>query len=229
SIIMTKNYSLNINKNWHDYLIDYVNFDELKKVITYLNSEINNGLEIFPKDDLLFNAYNLCALSDVKVVIFGQDPYPKNGQADGLSFSSNFDNEIPKSLANIFKEIESDLGIINTSPELKNWAHQGVLLLNRYLSVEEGKPQSHSSIGWDNLTIATIKLLNDKRQNIVYLLWGNESKKLAEFINDEKNLVLKSPHPSPLSAYRGFLGCKHFSKANNYLKSYNKEPINWST
>lgn len=226
---MTKNYSLNINKNWHDYLIDYVNFDELKKVITYLNSEINNGLEIFPKDDLLFNAYNLCALSDVKVVIFGQDPYPKKGQADGLSFSSNFDNEIPKSLANIFKEIESDLGIINTSPELKNWAHQGVLLLNKYLSVEEGKPQSHSSIGWDNLTIATIKLLNDKRQNIVYLLWGNESKKLAEFINDEKNLVLKSSHPSPLSAYRGFLGCKHFSKANNYLKSYNKEPINWST
>ena len=226
---MTKNYSLNINKNWHDYLIDYVNFDELKKVITYLNSEINNGLEIFPKDDLLFNAYNLCALSDVKVVIFGQDPYPKKGQADGLSFSSNFDNEIPKSLANIFKEIESDLGIINTSPELKNWAHQGVLLLNRYLSVEKGKPQSHSSIGWDNLTIATIKLLNDKRENIVYLLWGNESKKLAEFINDEKNLVLKSPHPSPLSAYRGFLGCKHFSKANNYLKSYNKEPINWST
>lgn len=226
---MTKNYSLNINKNWHDYLIDYVNFDELKKVITYLNSEINNGLEIFPKDDLLFNAYNLCALSDVKVVIFGQDPYPKKGQADGLSFSSNFDNEIPKSLANIFKEIESDLGIINTSPELKNWAHQGVLLLNRYLSVEEGKPQSHSSIGWDNLTIATIKLLNDKRQNIVYLLWGNESKKLAEFINDEQNLVLTSPHPSPLSAYRGFLGCKHFSKANNYLKSYNKEPINWST
>ena len=226
---MTKNYSLNINKNWHDYLIDYVNFDELKKVITYLNSEINNGLEIFPKEDMLFNAYNLCALSDVKVVIFGQDPYPKKGQADGLSFSSNFDNEIPKSLANIFKEIESDLGIINTSPELKNWAHQGVLLLNKYLSVEEGKPQSHSSIGWDNLTIATIKLLNDKRQNIVYLLWGNESKKLAEFINDEKNLVLISPHPSPLSAYRGFLGCKHFSKANNYLKSYNKEPINWST
>ena len=226
---MTKNYSLNINKNWHDYLIDYVNFDELKKVITYLNSEINSGLEIFPEDDLLFNAYNLCALSDVKVVIFGQDPYPKKGQADGLSFSSNFDNEIPKSLANIFKEIESDLGIINTSPELKNWAHQGVLLLNRYLSVEEGKPQSHSSIGWDNLTIATIKLLNDKRQNIVYLLWGNESKKLAEFINDEQNLVLISPHPSPLSAYRGFLGCKHFSKANNYLKSYNKEPINWST
>lgn len=226
---MTKNYSLNINKNWHDYLIDYVNFDELKKVITYLNSEKNNGFEIFPKGDLLFNAYNLCALSDVKVVIFGQDPYPKKGQADGLSFSSNFDNEIPKSLANIFKEIESDLGIINTSPELKNWAHQGVLLLNRYLSVEEGKPQSHSSIGWDNLTIATIKLLNDKRQNIVYLLWGNESKKLAEFINDEQNLVLISPHPSPLSAYRGFLGCKHFSKANNYLKSYNKEPINWST
>ena len=226
---MTKNYSLNINKNWHDCLIDYVNFDELKKVITYLNSQINNGLEIFPKDDILFNAYNLCALSDVKVVIFGQDPYPKKGQADGLSFSSNFDNEIPKSLANIFKEIESDLGIINTSPELKNWAHQGVLLLNRYLSVEEGKPQSHSSIGWDNLTIATIKLLNDKRQNIVYLLWGNESKKLAEFINDEQNLVLISPHPSPLSAYRGFLGCKHFSKANNYLKSYNKEPINWST
>ena len=226
---MTKNYSLNINKNWHDYLIDYVNFDELKKVITYLNSEKNNGFEIFPKEDLLFNAYNLCALSDVKVVIFGQDPYPKKGQADGLSFSSNFDNEIPKSLANIFKEIESDLGIINTSPELKNWAHQGVLLLNKYLSVEEGKPQSHSSIGWDNLTIATIKLLNDKRQNIVYLLWGNESKKLAEFINDEQNLVLISPHPSPLSAYRGFLGCKHFSKANNYLKSYNKEPINWST
>ena len=226
---MTENYSLNINKNWHDYLIDYVNFDELEKVITYLNSGINNGLEIFPKEDLLFNAYNLCALSDVKVVIFGQDPYPKKGQADGLSFSSNFDNEIPKSLANIFKEIESDLGIINTSPELKNWAHQGVLLLNRYLSVEEGKPQSHSSIGWDNLTIATIKLLNDKRQNIVYLLWGNESKKLAEFINDEQNLVLISPHPSPLSAYRGFLGCKHFSKANNYLKSYNKEPINWST
>jgi len=226
---MTKNYSLNINKNWHDCLIDYVNFNELEKVITYLNSEINNGLEIFPKEDLLFNAYNLCALSDVKVVIFGQDPYPKKGQADGLSFSSNFDNEIPKSLANIFKEIESDLGIINTSPELKNWAHQGVLLLNRYLSVEEGKPQSHSSIGWDNLTIATIKLLNDRRQNIVYLLWGNESKKLAEFINDKQNLVLISPHPSPLSAYRGFLGCKHFSKANNYLKSYNKEPINWST
>ena len=226
---MTKNYSLNINKNWHDRLIDYVNFDELEKVITYLNSEINNGLEIFPKEDLLFNAYNLCALSDVKVVIFGQDPYPKKGQADGLSFSSNFDNKIPKSLANIFKEIESDLGIINTSPDLKNWAHQGVLLLNRYLSVEEGKPQSHSSIGWDKLTIATIKLLNDKRQNIVYLLWGKESKELAEFINDEKNLVLKSSHPSPLSAYRGFLGCKHFSKANNYLKSYNKESINWST
>ncbi|MFL2716549.1 MAG: uracil-DNA glycosylase [Gammaproteobacteria bacterium] len=226
---MIKNYSLNFNKNWHDCLIDYVNFDELEKVIAYLNSEKNKGLEIFPNEDLLFNAYNLCALSDIKVVIFGQDPYPKKGQANGLSFSSNFDNKIPKSLANIFKEIESDLGIKNTSPDLKIWAHQGVLLLNRYLSVEEGKPQSHSSIGWDKLTIATLKLLNDKRQNIVYLLWGNESKKLAEFINNEKNLVLKSPHPSPLSAYKGFFGCKHFSQANSYLRRLNKEPIDWST
>lgn len=184
---------------------------------------------IFPKGDQIFRALNVCPLKNVKVVILGQDPYPTRGHAHGLCFSVEEDvKPFPKSLVNIFKEIEADLG--QSFPEngsLVRWAEQGVLLLNAVLTVEEGKPESHARKGWEQLTDAIISALNNNNEHIVYLLWGSKAQEKASQVDASKNLILKTVHPSPLSAYRGFFGCKHFSKSNEYLLANGKSPIIW--
>lgn len=184
---------------------------------------------IFPKGDQIFRALNTCPLKNVKVVILGQDPYPTLGHAHGLCFSVEENvKPFPKSLVNIFKEIESDLG--QAFPEngsLVRWAEQGVLLLNAVLTVEEGMPESHARKGWEQLTDAIISALNNNSEHVVYLLWGSKAQEKASQVDSSKNLILKTVHPSPLSAYRGFLGCKHFSKTNEYLLENGKSPIIW--
>ena len=184
---------------------------------------------IFPKGDQIFRALNTCPLKNVKVVILGQDPYPTRGHAHGLCFSVEESvKPFPKSLVNIFKEIESDLG--QAFPEngsLVRWAEQGVLLLNAVLTVEEGMPESHARKGWEQLTDAIISALNNNSDHVVYLLWGSKAQEKASQVDSSKNLILKTVHPSPLSAYRGFLGCKHFSKTNEYLLENGKSPIIW--
>lgn len=184
---------------------------------------------IFPKGDQIFRALNTCPLKNVKVVILGQDPYPTRGHAHGLCFSVEENvKPFPKSLVNIFKEIESDLG--QAFPEngsLVRWAEQGVLLLNAVLTVEEGAPESHARKGWEQLTDAIISGLNNNSEHVVYLLWGSKAQEKASQVDSSKNLILKTVHPSPLSAYRGFLGCKHFSKTNEYLLENGKSPIIW--
>jgi len=184
---------------------------------------------IFPKGDQIFRALNTCPLKNVKVVILGQDPYPTRGHAHGLCFSVEENvKPFPKSLINIFKEIESDLG--QSFPEngsLVRWAEQGVLLLNTVLTVEEGKPDSHARKGWEQLTDAIISALNKNNEHVVYLLWGSKAQEKASQVDSARNLILRTVHPSPLSAYRGFLGCKHFSKANEYILKNGKSPIIW--
>ena len=183
--------------------------------------------EIYPDIDNVYNAFKLCSFKDTKVVILGQDPYHQKGVANGLAFSVNPGCKIPASLRNIYKEIESDVDAeINKNGDLNHWAEQGVLLLNCSLTVEDSKPGSHSSFGWENVTDSVIKLLN-KKSNIVFLLWGAHSIKKRYLIDESKNIVFTAPHPSPLSAYRGFFGCKHFTKTNLYLAKNRIKTINW--
>jgi uracil-DNA glycosylase len=183
--------------------------------------------EIYPDIDNVYNAFKLCSFKDTKVVILGQDPYHQKGVANGLAFSVNPGCKIPASLRNIYKEIESDVDAeINKNGDLNHWAEQGVLLLNCSLTVEDSKPGSHSSFGWENITDSVIKLLN-KKSNIVFLLWGAHSIKKRYLIDESKNIVFTAPHPSPLSAYRGFFGCKHFTKTNLYLSKNRIKTINW--
>ena len=183
--------------------------------------------EIYPDIDNVYNAFKLCSFKDTKVVILGQDPYHQKGVANGLAFSVNPGCKIPASLRNIYKEIESDVDAeINKNGDLNHWAEQGVLLLNCSLTVKDSKPGSHSSFGWENITDSVIKLLN-KKSNIVFLLWGAHSIKKRYLIDESKNIVFTAPHPSPLSAYRGFFGCKHFTKTNLYLSKNRIKTINW--
>lgn len=185
--------------------------------------------QIFPKGNELFRAFEMCPLDQVKVVILGQDPYPTRGHAHGLCFSVEPTvRPFPKSLLNIFKEIQDDLDLpFPENGSLLRWAEQGVLLLNSTLSVREGTPKSHAGKGWEVFTDAVLYVLSEKKENIVYLLWGADAQQKAHFINKERNLVLSTVHPSPLSAYRGFFGCKHFSRTNEYLKSKGLSTINW--
>lgn len=183
---------------------------------------------IYPPGSLIFNALNLCAFDQVKAVIIGQDPYHGPGQAHGLCFSVRDDVEYPPSLVNIFKEIESDLGIpVPRSGNLERWASQGVLLLNATLTVRAHLAGSHQGKGWEEFTDAAINILNSEKQNLVFFLWGAYAQKKGESINESKHLVLKSVHPSPLSASRGFFGNKHFSRCNEYLIKNGIEPIKW--
>ena len=184
--------------------------------------------QCFPPAPLIFNAFDSCPFDKVRVVIIGQDPYHDTGQAHGLCFSVNDGVRIPPSLDNIYKEIQRDLGkAVPLSGNLSRWAQQGVLLLNATLTVEAHKPGSHQNKGWEELTDAAIRELNSRRQNIVYMLWGAYAQRKGQFIDRRKNLVLTAPHPSPLSAFKGFIGCGHFSKANAYLVQHNMEPIDW--
>jgi len=183
---------------------------------------------IYPRGADIFKAFDTCDFSDVKVVIIGQDPYHGPGQANGLCFSVSEGVRCPPSLVNIFKEIRTDLGKpVPVSGDLGRWARQGVLLLNATLTVRGNAPGSHQNRGWETFTDAVIKKISDEKEGIVFLLWGAYAQKKGEIIDRSKHLVLMSAHPSPFSADRGFFGCKHFSKANAYLKSKGKEEIDW--
>lgn len=184
-----------------------------------------DGKKIYPPKYHVFRAMELCPLDKVKVVILGQDPYHGPGQANGLAFSVNKGITLPPSLRNIFKELESDLRIKNTYGDLTSWAKQGVLLLNTVLTVEEGKPGSHYDIGWEKYTDNIIRHLN-KKEDIIFVLWGSKAKAKKLLIDEEKHYILESAHPSPLSC-QGFFGCRHFSKINDILVSINKKIINW--
>lgn len=182
----------------------------------------------YPPARLIFNAFDSCPFDRVRVVIIGQDPYHEIGQAHGLCFSVNDGVAIPPSLENIYKELNRDLGKpIPSSGNLQHWANQGVLLLNATLTVEAHRAGSHQNKGWEELTDAAIRALNERREHIVYMLWGSYAQRKGQYIDRRRNLVLTAPHPSPLSAYRGFIGCGHFSMANNYLSQHGLQPIDW--
>ena len=184
--------------------------------------------QIFPPADDIFNAFHFTPLSEVKVVIIGQDPYHNVGQAHGLCFSVKPDVDIPPSLVNIYKELKEDLGCyIPDNGYLEKWAKQGVLMLNSVLTVRAHQANSHQGMGWEKFTDAVIRAVNEQDRPIVFMLWGRPAQNKAKSVNNPKHLLLKAPHPSPLSAHRGFFGCKHFSQANEYLKKNGLEPIDW--
>lgn len=192
-----------------------------------VNEEYRNYL-IFPPADDIFNAFAFTPLNEVKVVILGQDPYHGDGQAHGLCFSVKPDVEIPPSLVNIYKELHEDCGCyIPNNGYLTKWAKQGVLLLNTVLTVRAHQANSHRGIGWEEFTDAAIRILNEQDRPIVYLLWGKPAQMKKSMLNNPKHLILEAPHPSPLSAYRGFFGCQHFSKTNEFLKENGLAPIDW--
>ena len=184
--------------------------------------------QIFPPADEIFTAFEMTPLSDVKVVIIGQDPYHGDGQAHGLCFSVKPDVETPPSLVNMYKELNSDLGCyIPNNGYLTKWAKQGVLMLNTVLTVRAHQANSHRGIGWEEFTDAAIRILNEQDKPIVYLLWGKPAQMKKSMLNNPKHLILEAPHPSPLSAYRGFFGCQHFSKTNTFLIENGLTPIDW--
>ena len=216
-----------ITKNWYELLKEEFNKPYFKELQEFLTEEYN-ARTIYPAAENIFNALNYCKFEDVKVVIIGQDPYHQPGQAHGLSFSVQDGVALPPSLKNIFKEIEDDLGItpIN-SGNLIRWAKQGVLLLNTVLTVRHDQPNSHKGKGWENFTTKVIELVNSKSSPVVFLLWGANAKAFEPLIDKTKHYVLKAAHPSPLSAYNGFFGCKHFSKTNEILEKNNLKAIDW--
>ncbi len=221
---------MNLNSDWFELLVDEFEKPYFRNLMAFLEDEYTRFPDsIFPNKKDVFNAFNACDLSKVRVVILGQDPYPTRGHANGLSFSvQETVHPFPKSLKNIFNELESDLGLpIPENGNLQRWANQGVLLLNSTLTVQEGKPESHAKKGWERFTDAVLQKLNEKQKNIVYLLWGSKAQSKSEFLNNNENLILTAPHPSPLSAYRGFFGCNHFSKTNNFLRERGKTIIYW--
>ncbi len=200
-------------------------FAELKQFIV---QEITEKQVIYPPPGQIFHAFDTCPFDQVKVVILGQDPYHGTGQAHGLCFSVNKGVRIPPSLQNIYKELHTDLGLaIPTHGNLEKWTKQGVLLLNAVLTVRAGNAASHAGKGWERFTDAVIKELSDKREGIVFLLWGRYAQQKGAIIDCSKHLVLEAAHPSPFSAHNGFLGCRHFSKANDYLTQHGKSPIDW--
>lgn len=219
--------NVKIEESWKTALADEFNKEYFIKLTDFVRGEYLSGKAIYPAPANIFNAFNLCPLDKVKVVIIGQDPYHEPGQAHGLCFSVLPPTPIPPSLINIYKEIESDLGHPSkTHGDLTSWAEQGVLLLNATLTVQAHLAASHAGKGWEQFTDAVIRAVA-KQENIVYMLWGAYAQKKAGFVNPEKNLILKSAHPSPLSAHRGFFGNHHFSRANDYLIKHGKTPIDW--
>lgn len=194
----------------------------------FLRSEKDKHKIIYPHSSNWFHALETTPLDDVKVVILGQDPYHQPGQAHGLCFSVKPGVKTPPSLVNIYKELEADLGIKPVKHGyLESWARQGVLLLNAVLTVENSRANSHQGKGWEQFTDKVITTINEQRSNVVFMLWGSNAQRKGSVIDTNKHLVLKAPHPSPLSAHRGFFGCKHFSQANQYLEAHGQTPINW--
>ncbi len=220
---------IKIEPSWKQHLLPQFQQDYMHSLRDFLVAQKKAGKVIYPKGDEYFNAFNLTPFDRVKVVMIGQDPYHGPGQAHGLCFSVQKGVRFPPSLQNIFKEIHADLGLpIPTNGCLSHWAEQGVLLLNAVLTVEQSKAAAHQGKGWEQFTDAAIRELNEKREGIVFMLWGSYAQKKGQIIDQKKHCVLKAPHPSPLSAHRGFFGCRHFSKANQYLEAKGLTPIDWS-
>jgi len=220
--------NIRIENSWKELLSNEFEKKYFKDLSKQIHDAYSGETPVFPPPQLVFNAFQLCPFDSVKVVILGQDPYHGKGQAHGLCFSVQEGVKVPPSLQNIYKEIKDDLGIaIPNDGSLERWARQGVLLLNAVLTVEAGKPASHQGLGWEQFTDAVIQKISDEKEHVVFLLWGKYAQDKGSKIDTEKHLVLKAPHPSPFSAYTGFLGCKHFSKTNSYLKQHNQKPIEW--
>lgn len=200
-----------------------------QKIIQQVNTERRSGQIIYPPASDVFNAFRYTEFNQVKAVIIGQDPYHNENQAHGLSFSVQYGVDIPPSLKNIYKELASDIDGFQIPNHgcLKHWADEGVLLLNNVLTVKAHLAHSHKDIGWERFTDKVIEVLNQHRQNLVFLLWGNPAQKKGSKIDTTRHLVLKAAHPSPLSAHRGFFGCRHFSQTNQYLQQHGIKPINW--
>ena len=209
-------------------VISYFKTESFLNLQKFMEQERSIGKSILPKKEDVFNALSLTPFNDVKVVILGQDPYPNKRHAHGLAFSiPKLEQDIPKSLKNILKELESDIGIVSRSGNLEKWARNGVLLLNTVLTVEEGMSNSHKGKGWETLTSEIIATVNEKLDHVVFILWGRRAQKFKKKISSTKHFIIESPHPSPLSSYRGFFGSKPFSRANSYLAKMNKPQINW--
>ena len=220
--------TIRIEKSWLPYIQKKNKKPYMKELKQFLANELKQGKVIYPHGDHIFEAFNATPFDNVKVVILGQDPYHGPGQAHGMCFSVRPGVKQPPSLKNIFKELHQDLGTsIPSHGYLMDWAKQGVFLLNTVLTVEQGKAGSHRKKGWEDFTDKVITTINQEKEHLFFLLWGSTAQKKEALIDGEKHTVLKAPHPSPLSAHRGFFGCRHFSKANDDLKNHGLEPINW--
>lgn len=216
-----------IEESWKRVLGSEFEKEYFKTLRDFIHSEYRNKI-IYPPAKQIFNAFDSCPFESVKVVILGQDPYHEPSQAHGLSFSVLPPCPPPPSLVNIYKEIRSDVGdLVSANGDLTDWSRQGVLLLNATLTVEAHKAGSHQNKGWETFTDSAIKALAENREHLVFMLWGSYAQRKGAFIDRSRHLVLQAPHPSPLSAYRGFFGCKHFSAANAYLISQGLSPIVW--
>ena len=218
-----------INDSWKQVLKEEFEKPYFEQIVNFLKTERAAGKTTFPSGPNIFNAFNKTPFDKVKVVILGQDPYHGFGQAHGLSFSVLPGLKIPPSLQNIFKEIKADIGVENPPNfgDLTHWAEQGILLLNAALTVRDGEPMSHAKIGWAQFTDAVIKTISDKKENVIFLLWGKFAQDKQVLINTDSHYILKAAHPSPLSAHNGFFGCKHFSKTNEILVKHGENPIDW--
>ncbi|MDO8571290.1 MAG: uracil-DNA glycosylase [bacterium] len=218
-----------IESSWKKVLEEEFKKPTFKKLKQFIVEEIKSGKKIYPPPSCIFAAFNKTPFSDVRVVILGQDPYHGKGQAHGLCFSVPNGVTPPPSLVNICKEIHTDLGVpLSKTGDLGKWATQGVLLLNATLTVRAGEAGSHQHKGWEEFTDAIIQILSEKKQGLVFLLWGRYAQSKEVYIDPSKHLILKAPHPSPFSAYTGFFGCKHFSKTNEFLRKQKKKEIDWS-
>lgn len=216
-----------IDESWKPHLQQEFSKPYFKELIQFVKNEYKSHT-VYPPGGQIFHAFEKCKYDNVKVVIIGQDPYHGPNQANGLAFSVNDDVSVPPSLVNIYKEINEDLGKdIPASGNLERWAEQGVLLLNATLTVRAKSPGSHQNKGWEQFTDAAIKVLSDKKENLVFMLWGKYAQDKGAIIDSESHYILKAPHPSPFSVHTGFFGCKHFSKANKFLLLNDLEPIDW--
>lgn len=216
-----------IAQSWRDILDDEFKKPYFDELVDFVKSEYAST-EVYPKGSNIFRAFDKCPFDKLKVVIIGQDPYHGPGQANGLCFSVGEGVPFPPSLQNIFKEVHADTGAeIPSTGELERWAEQGVLLLNAVLTVRAHQAASHAGRGWEQFTDAVVRAIAERKEGIVYMLWGSYAQKKGAIADPRRNLILRAVHPSPLSAYRGFFGCRHFSQANDYLKSIGKEPIVW--
>lgn len=213
------------NTDWEIHLNQIINTKYFNDLLEKINNEYLTKT-IYPKKDDLFNAFKITSFKNIKMVVIGQDPYHTEGVADGLAFSTK-QSKLPPSLKNIYKELYNDLGIKNDVGNLTNWAKEGILLLNTHLSVIKNQPGSHAHLNWEKFTDYVIKYINDNKNNIVFVLWGNHAILKEELINKEKHFIIKSSHPSPFSAYISFYGSKPFSKCNDYLKRNNIDPIDF--